>query len=527
MQRYRKMNKMQEETPDKSQIRRVVIVGGGTAGWMTAAALSTVLKAKLCSIELVESDEIGTVGVGEATIPAIHDFNRKIGLDEQDMMRNTNATFKLGIEFVNWARIGDAYMHPFGGFGFDINGVAFHQYWLDQRERGDKTPFDEYSVAIVAAKFGRFALPQTDARSVLSNYSYAFHFDATLYARYLRHIAEARGVVRTEGRIVDVSLRGEDGFIESVILESGQSIEGDLFVDCSGFRALLIEKALGTEYESWKRWLPCDRAVAIPCENPDSLDPYTRATAHSAGWQWRIPLQHRTGNGHVYCSDFMGDDEAHSIAIRNIERSPIGEPRVLKFVAGKRKQMWRKNCVAIGLSGGFLEPLESTSIYLIQAAVLKLIERFPDRNFCDVDIADFNAQMDRNFDQVRDFIILHYKATSRNDSEFWNYCRTMTVPETLDYKMRSFRESGHVVFSKRELFRERSWVAIYLGQDIIPGTTDLRVDCTPQEKIAAQLQKMRDVIRLAAGSLPAHSDTIANYCAATVHEPSAAQRPGQ
>jgi len=507
---------MNGATSDKSPIRKVVIVGGGTAGWMTAAALSTVLKTERCSIQLVESEEIGTVGVGEATIPAIRDFNKKVGLDEREMMRATNATFKLGIEFVNWANVGDAYVHPFGGFGFDINGVAFHHYWLDRREQGDETPLDEYSVAIVAAKLGRFGLPKTDPRSVLSNYSYAFHFDASLYARYLRQVAEARGVVRTEGRIVDVTQRSDDGFIESVTLESGQSVAGDLFIDCSGFRALLIGKTLDTDYESWKHWLPCDRAVAMPSENPDFLQPYTRATAHSAGWQWRIPLQHRTGNGHVYSSDFIGDDEAQSIAIENLERSPCGDPRLLKFVPGKRKQMWRKNCVAIGLSAGFLEPLESTSIHLIQAAILKLIRRFPDRSFCPDTVADFNAQMDLNFDQIRDFIILHYKATNRNDSEFWNYCRTMPVPETLEYKMRCFRECGHTVFGDRELFRERSWVAVYLGQDVIPGTTDLRADCTPPDKIAAQLQQMREIIMLAAKSLPLHTDMLSNYCPAAV-----------
>jgi tryptophan halogenase len=517
---------MPPETAGEARIRRVVIVGGGTAGWMTAAAMSTVLDGELCNIELIESDQIGIVGVGEATIPAIHDFNRKIGLDEQDFMRSTHATFKLGIEFVNWAKVGDAYMHPFGRFGFDINGVAFHHYWLDQRKRGDQTPYYEYCVPFVAGKRGRFALPQNDPRSVLSTYSYAFHFDASLYAQYLRRVAEGRGVLRTEGLIVDVSLRGEDGFIESVTLEDGRSIAGDLFIDCSGFRALLIDKALGTEYESWKHWLPCDRAVAIPCENPDVLDPYTRATAHSAGWQWRIPLQHRTGNGHVYCSDFMSDDEARSIALKNIERSPIGEPRLIKFVAGKRKQMWSKNCVAIGLSGGFLEPLESTSIYLIQAAIMKLIERFPDRNFFADDIADFNSQMSRTFDQVRDFIILHYKATSRSDSEFWNYCRTMSVPESLDYKIRSFRESGHVVYSKRELFIETNWVAVFLGQDVIPCALDLRVDCVPPENIAAQMQKMREVIKVAAESLPRHTDTISNYCPARLGDLSATQSAG-
>ena len=512
--------------PKENRIRRVVVVGGGTAGWMTAAALSTVLRKDRCAIDLIESDEIGIVGVGEATIPAIHDFNKKIGLDEADFMRNTNATFKLGIEFVNWTNIGDAYMHPFGLYGYDMNGVGFHHYWLKMRELGDQTPYNEYCVPYVAAKLGRFALPQADPRSVLSTYSYAFHLDASLYARYLRGVAERRGVIRTEGRIVDVSVRGEDGFIEAVMLENGQSITGDLFIDCSGFRALLIGKALGTAYESWKHWLPCDRAVAVPSENPETLDPYTRATAHSAGWQWRIPLQHRTGNGHVYCSDFMSDDEATSIVLKNLEQDPVGEPRILNFVAGKRKQTWSKNCIAIGLSGVFLEPLESTSIYLIQAAIFKLIERFPDRNFCEPDILDFNAQMSLKFDQVRDFIIFHYKATNRNDSEFWNYCRTMPVPDTLDYKMRSFRERGHVVYSKRELFIETNWVAVFLGQEIIPDAIDLRVNCMSEKQIADRLRQMKDAIRTAADSLPRHNETIANYCAGNA-ELLAVRRSGQ
>ena len=497
-----------------ARIRRVVIVGGGTAGWMTAAALSTVLNKDLCSIELVESDAIGVVGVGEATIPAIHDFNRKVGLDEQDFMRNTNATFKLGIEFVNWGRSGESYMHPFGRYGFDINGVAFHHYWLNERARGDQTPFDDYCVPFVAAKKGRFALPQSDPRSVLSTYSYAFHFDASLYAQYLRRVAERRGVVRTEGRIVNVSLRDDNGFIESVTLESGQKIEGDLFIDCSGFRALLIGQAMGVEYESWQHWLPCDRAIAVPSANPEYLDPYTRSTALTAGWQWRIPLQHRTGNGHVFSSEYTSEDEAGSLLLENLERAPLAEPRTLKFVAGKRRQMWSRNCVAIGLSGGFLEPLESTSIYLIQAAIMKLIERFPDRDFSDVDVADFNAQIGRSFDQVRDFIILHYKATQRDDSEFWRYCRNMSIPESLDYKIRSFREAGRVVYDKRELFIETNWVAVLLGQNVFPESTDLRVECTPQNKITTQLRQMREMISMAAESLPRHEETISRYCEA-------------
>lgn len=505
---------MRRQAQAQQHIRRVIIVGGGTAGWMTAAALSTVLRKDICEIELIESDAIGIVGVGEATIPAIHDFNRKIGLDEQDFMRQTNATFKLGIEFVDWAKKGDAYMHPFGRHGFDINGVSFHHYWLDEYRRGGATQFGEYCVPFVAGKAGRFALPVSDPRSVLSTYSYAFHFDASLYAKFLRRVAESRGVTRTEGRIVDVELDGESGFIESVQLESGRKIAGDLFIDCSGFRALLIGEALGVDYESWRHWLPCDRAVAMPSRNTDTLDPYTRATALAAGWQWRIPLQHRTGNGHVYCSEYVSDDEARTILLDNIERDALAEPRFLRFTAGKRRRMWEKNCVAVGLSGGFLEPLESTSIYLIQAAIMKLIERFPDREFSDINRDDYNAQIGRAFDQVRDFIILHYKATSRDDSEFWRYCRDMTVPEELDYKMRTFRERGHVVYSRRELFIDTNWISVFLGQHVLPESTDLRVDCTPSDKISAQLARMHEMIKRAAATMPSHEETISRYCAA-------------
>ena len=505
---------MQPQPHGRQHIRRVVVVGGGTAGWMTAAALSTVLRKEICEIELVESDAIGIVGVGEATIPAIHDFNRKIGLDEQDFMRRTNATFKLGIEFVNWAKKGDAYMHPFGHHGFNINGVSFHNYWLDQNRRGNAAQLGEYCIPFVAGKAGRFALPSSDPNSVLSTYSYAFHFDAGLYSQYLRHVAERRGVTRTEGRIVDVAVDGESGFIESVELENGRSIEGDLFIDCSGFRALLIGKALGVDFESWQHWLPCDRAVAVQSRNSDTLDPYTRATALKAGWQWRIPLQHRTGNGHVYSSEYMGDDEARTLLLDNIEREALAEPRVIHFTAGKRQRMWDKNCIAIGLSGGFLEPLESTSIYLIQAAIMKLIERFPDREFSAVDRDDYNAQIGEAFEQIRDFIILHYKATTRDDSEFWRYCRDMSIPDELDYRMQTFRESGHVVYSKRELFIEPNWISVLLGQHVIPETTDLRVDCTPADKIRTQMGQMREVMRRAAASMPSHEETIARYCPA-------------
>ena len=481
---------------------------------MTAAALSVVLDRRLWQIELVESDAIGIVGVGEATIPAIHDFNRKVGLDEQDFMRRTNATFKLGIEFVDWLRRGDRYMHPFGRFGFDINGVAFHNYWVREKQRGDETPIDDYCLAITAARGGRFALPQKDARSVLSTYSYAFHFDASLYAQYLRGIAESRGVVRTEGRIVDVQLDAEDGHIESVALDDGRKVAGELFIDCSGFHALLIGKALGVDYESWQHWLPCDTALAVPSRNPEELDPYTRSTAHAAGWQWRIPLQHRTGNGHVFSSAHMDEETARRILLDTLEHEALDEPRTIRFSAGRREQMWHKNRVAIGLSGGFLEPLESTSIYLIQAVIMKLIERFPGRDIDDVEVADFNEQIARTFEQVRDFIILHYKATERDDSEFWNYCRNMSVPESLEYRMNTFRDSGYVVFDRRELFIEANWIAVLLGQGVVPRTTDLRVDCVPRTTVREQLGQMRTVISQAARSMPTHRQTLNSYCAA-------------
>lgn len=501
---------------DENRIRRVVIVGGGTAGWMTAAALSTVLRRDLCTIDLIESDAIGIVGVGEATIPAIHDFNRKIGLDEQDFMRNTRATFKLGIEFVDWIRIGNTYMHPFGRFGHDMNGVAFHHYWLRMQRLGNAIPFGEYCVPPVAGKLGRFALPQADPRSVLSTYSYAFHFDASLYAGYLRLVSEGRGVTRIEGKIVDVQLQGENGFIKSVKLDHGQTISGDLFIDCSGFRGLLIGEALGVPYRNWQQWLPCDRAIAVPCRNPDRLDPFTRATARTAGWQWRIPLQHRTGNGYVHCSDDISEDEATALLLANLDGDPLAEPRTLRFVAGRRDRSWSRNCVAIGLSGGFLEPLESTSIHLIQAAIMKLIERFPDRSFSSVNVADFNEQINRQYEQIRDFVIFHYKATKRDDSDFWRRCRSMQIPESLDYRMHVFRERGYVVYSRRELFIETNWVAVFLGQELLPVALDPRVGCLPDAHIAERLEQMRQAIGRAAESLPRHDHFIAGYCAADV-----------
>ena len=494
------------------QLRDIVIVGGGTAGWMTAAMLSQVLDGQLGRIRLIESDQIGTVGVGEATIPTIHAFNKKLGIDEAEFMRATHATFKLGIEFVNWGKKGDAYIHPFGPFGRDINGVAFHHYWRRSLDLGMDTPISEYCLANTAAKRDRYKHPTKDPQSIFSTYAYAYHFDASLYALYLRKYAEERGVMRTEGKIVEVSLRQEDGFIESVRLDSGKDIAGDLFIDCSGFRGLLIEETLETGYEDWTHWLPCDRAVAVPSENVAEPTPYTRATAGDAGWQWRIPLQSRMGNGHVYCSAHLSDDEATATALAHLEGDAIAEPRVLRFTTGQRKKMWNRNCIAIGLSGGFLEPLESTSIWLIQAAIALLMQRFPDRNFDAADIEDYNRGMKRRFEEVRDFLILHYKATERTDTEFWRDCKNMSIPESLQRRIEMFRKTGHVIFHPAELFIETNWIAIYLGQHILPETWDPRVHCSDDSYIEQRLRQMQSMVATAANDMPSHASTIEQFC---------------
>jgi len=501
---------------DENSVRRIVIVGGGTAGWMTAAALAHKLTTRQRTIRLIESEEIGIIGVGEATVPHIRFFNSTLGIDEADFMRRTRATFKLGIEFVNWARIGDAYIHPFGAFGRDIGDVGFLHHWVRLRGLGDASSFFDYSYPVAAAKLGRFTRPVEDPRSIFSTFSYAFQFDATLYAPYLRDYAEKRGVVRTEGRVVDVQLRGEDGFVEALVLAGGERVEGDLFVDCSGFRGLIIEQALKTGYEEWSHWLPCDRAVAVPCEPVEPSVAYTRATAHAAGWQWRIPLQHRVGNGYVYCSRFVSDEDARETLLYNLEGRPLTEPRLLRFVTGRRRKAWNRNCVAIGLAGGFLEPLESTSIHLAQAAIMKLVELFPDRSFDPADLDEFNRVIELEYERVRDFIVLHYHATERSDAPLWDYCRTMSIPETLAYKMELFRERGYVVKYKEGLFLEPSWHAVYLGQRIIPRRYDPLADNVPAAEARRSLQDLREMIRRAAEATPTQSAFIGQYCPAAM-----------
>jgi len=486
-------------------LRKIVIIGGGTAGWMSAAGLSSMMAGLGLEITLIESEAIGVVGVGEATLPHIKFFNETIGINEAEFMAATSATFKLGIEFVDWGRLGDSYIHPFGEFGLSNAGIAFHQYYSKMKSLEGIGSLQDYSLPILACRQGKFEPPSGDPRSVKSTYRYAYQFDAIKYAPFLRRHAEARGVSRIEGKVTDVELDKESGHILSVRLESGQEVDGDLFIDCTGFYGLLIEKALNTGYDKWTKWLPVDRAVAVPCESAGSLLPYTRATADKAGWRWRIPLQHRTGNGHVYASDFISDEAAEKSLINNLEGAMLSQPRRLSFTTGKRRKLWHKNCVAIGLSGGFLEPLESTSIYLIQEGITKLIELFPRGKDVQIDRREYNRLMDLEFERVRDFLILHYHATERDDTPFWNHMRTLKVPDSLAEKMELFRIRGRVAKYDLGLFLEPSWVAVYMGQNFMPQDYDRRVDLLPQDNITAHMQGLKQLIAKTAAHMPDHA----------------------
>ncbi len=489
---------------------RVVIVGGGTAGWMTAAALVKLLPSR-CTVHLVESEAIGIVGVGEATLPHIRSFNERLGIDEADFMAATRATFKLGIEFRHWGAVGESYIHPFGRFGRDVAGVDFHHYWVRLlRETGGTPDFGEFSLPVMASRMSRFSRPSPDPRSLASTFGYAYQFDATLFAPYLRARAERLGAVRTEGRVVEVKRHGTSGNIASLVLESGNIIEGDLFVDCSGFISLLLGKTLGEPFQDWSKWLPCDRAVAMPCRTEGEITPYTSAIAMGSGWRWRIPLQHRTGNGYVYSSRHIADEEAREALIGAVEGEPLAEPRLLRFLAGRCERSWVHNCVGVGLASGFLEPLESTSIYLIQAAITSLIELFPEREISPVDRDEFNRLIDLEYDRIRDFLILHYHATRRDDSPFWNYVRTMEIPDSLAAKIELFRKRGRIVKYRQGVFLEPSWLAVYIGQGIVPEDYDPRAD--GPSGLAEALNSLRASVRAAAESMPPHSAFLARYC---------------
>jgi tryptophan halogenase len=505
---------MKPENTPPSMIRQIVIAGGGTAGWMAAAALSKVLRGKV-AITLVESEEIGTVGVGEATIPMIQLFNRVLELDEDEFIRETQGSFKLGIEFVNWGRLGSRYMHAFGRFGQDLWTVPFHQYWLKMYQAGQAPDIGEYAITRVAAYRNKFMRAPSDVQnSPLNDITYAFHFDAGLYARYLRRHAEGRGVQRVEGKIAEVSLRASDGHVQALVMEGGQRVEGQLFIDCSGFRGLLIEQALKTGYEDWTHWLPCDRAVAVPCTAATPLTPYTRSTAHSAGWQWRIPLQHRTGNGHVFCSRHISEDEATAVLMNNLDGQALAEPRTLRFTTGMRKQAWSRNVVAVGLASGFLEPLESTSIHLIQTAIARLIDFFPSSGFSAVDIDEYNRQTRFEIERIRDFIILHYHLNQRTDSAFWTACREMPVPASLQAKLALFKSHGRIVRENNELFSEVAWLQVMHGQHLQPLSYHPLVDSLDEREIVAYLEGVHGLIARCADVMPDHATFIARHCAA-------------
>lgn len=497
-----------------SEQLRVVIVGGGTAGWMSAIALASVAGENVCKITLVESDEIASVGVGEATLPHIKEFNDRVGINEADMMRKTSGTIKLGIQFVDWGALGNSYVHPFGKYGAQIGGSAFHQQWARADKQKLVKNIDSYSYAIELALQNRFEFPVSDQSYINSTYSYAYHFDASLYAAYLRSLSEARGVRRVEGKITRVIGNKDTGAIESVELNDGRIIEGDFFIDCSGFKSLLLGKALNAEFEDWSQWLVCDRAYAVPCQNSMEIPPYTRSTAKQAGWQWKIPLQHRTGNGYVFCSNNISDDEAAHSLLQSLDGAPLADPKLIKFKAGRYKNTWERNCLAIGLASGFLEPLESTSIYLIQVAIMNFLQLFPQKDHNQLLANEYNRMMDYEYERIRDFLILHYHLNQRDDSELWRYCREMSVPESLSQKIDVFRKRGYIDIYKFGLFSQPSWISVFTGQGLRQEGFDPFAMNVSLDDVNAQMQALLKEIDERVGLVPAHDKFLADYCPA-------------
>ncbi|UVO49725.1 tryptophan 7-halogenase [Sphingomonas sp. SUN019] len=489
------------------RLRRVVIAGGGTAGWMAAAAIARTM-GRTVELTLVESEAIGTIGVGESTIPPLVTYNRLLGINEADFMRATQATFKLGIRFDGWKNVGDSYFHSFGATGKDHWSAGFQHFWMYGREKGHDRSYDDYCLELIAAREGKFAHLPDDRMN------YAYQLDSSLYAKFLRSMAEVDGTKRVEGRIASVELNGENGDIAALVLDSGARIEGDLFLDCTGFRALLIEQSLHAGFDDWTHWLPCDSAIAVQTESVRPPVPFTRAMAHDAGWQWRIPLQHRVGNGIVYCSRYLSRDAAQDRLLGNVEGRVLTEPNVLRFVTGARRRQWYRNCIAIGLSGGFMEPLESTSIHLIQRAILRLIRMMPLREISASDVAEFNDQQNQDMAQIRDFLILHYKATERRDSAFWRQCAAMAVPDTLAQKIELFRESGRVFRKNEELFAENSWVQVMMGQGISPRAYHPVAEKLTDDELARLLKLLRDEVTRTVAKLPEHGAYVVQYCGA-------------
>ena len=492
-------------------MRRYVIVGGGTAGWMAAAALARFAGAS-ADIRLVESEEIGTVGVGEATIPQIRLFNQGLGIDEDEFLRETQGTFKLGIEFDGWNGEGSRYIHAFGSIGRGLGLIPFHHYWLRHRAAGGATSLWDYSPTALAARENRFGRIEDQPGRPPSGVAWAFHFDASLYAAFLRRYAQARGVTRSEGRIADVAL-GDQG-IAAVTLAGGVRIEGDFFIDCSGFRGLLIEEALKTGYEEWTHWLPCDRALAVPCAPVEPLTPYTRSTARAAGWQWRIPLQHRIGNGYVYASRHVSDDEAAATLLANLDGEPLAEPRPLRFVTGRRRKAWNRNCLALGLAGGFMEPLESTSIHLVQSGIARFLQLLPAEGGAgEAEAAEYNRQTEFEWEAIRDFLILHYHANGR-DEPLWRACREMEIPESLARRVALFRSGGRIFREHEELFTEPGWLQVMIGQGVAPAAFHPLAGQLAPEQLEEFLSLSRRHAAHVAAQMPSHSDYVSRHCAA-------------
>ncbi len=492
-------------------IRKIIIAGGGTAGWMCAAALRTNVSRDV-EITLVESEEIGIIGVGEATIPTIRDFNALIGLDEAEFIRRTEATFKLGIDFHGWGAKDSRYFHGFGDFGATYQGLEPHQIWRKLSLDGETTPLSAWSMPTQIAYAGKFFPPNPSPGSAMRDYSYAFHFDASLYAAYLRELCEGRGVKRINGKIADVKLNAETGYIDGLALEDGRQVDGDFFVDCTGFRGLLIEGALKSGYADWSHLLPADRAWAVPCAKTDTITPYTVSTARTAGWQWRIPLQHRTGNGHVFSSRFMDEQTAADILMQNLDGAPLKDPMLIRFTTGHRNLFWNKNCVCAGLASGFLEPLESTSINLIQSAIVRFLELYPGKGPNPVLEAEYNRRLLLSYERVRDFIILHYWLQSRDDGELWRYTRDMDLPDNLRHKIALFRSRGIVLLHEFDHFAQPSWISVYIGQGLLPETYDPLVERISSDQLRALMGQRRDQITAVATRLPSHEDFIRKHC---------------
>ncbi|SEA09073.1 tryptophan halogenase family protein [Microbulbifer marinus] len=484
-------------------IKKIVIAGGGTAGWMTAAALSKLMGTQL-DITLVESESIGTIGVGEATIPTLVFFHRLLGIDEAEFLAATQGTYKLGISFENWRDVGKDYIHAFGVTGKDCWACGFQHFWLRARQLGLAGDFGEYCLERRAAEAHKFShLPN-------NGLNYAFHMDATRYAAYLRQFSEGFGVKRVEGKIDQVQLHPDTGFIRALKLDSGQEVDGDFFIDCTGMRAILIEKALHTGFESWSHWLPCDSAVAVQTQAVEPPIPFTRSIARESGWQWRIPLQHRVGNGQVYSSSYQSDDSARSQLLENIEGERLTDPLLIKFQTGRRRKQWHKNCLAVGLSSGFLEPLESTSIHLIQQNIVRFLRFFPQSEIRQVEVDEFNRQSEFDMERIRDFIILHYKVTDRDDTEFWRYCRQMSIPDTLAAKIDMFRETGHVFREANELFVD-SWQQVMFGQGLMPERYHPLVDTMPEQELADFIRQVKAGVDDALARLKDHNDYLAGF----------------